>query len=68
MAAAGDSALVIFASTHDAPSAGLPPASQRKYRVVALAGDGVPEGETGADLVVPVPFDPAALGRELAEM
>jgi hypothetical protein len=35
---------------------------------VALAGDGVPEGETGADLVVPVPFDPAALGRELAEM
>ena len=68
MAASGECALVIFASTHDAPSAGLPPASERRYRVVALAGDGVPEGETGADLVVPVPFDPAALGRELAEM
>jgi DNA-binding response OmpR family regulator len=68
MAATGESSLVIFASTHEAPNAGLPPASERTYRVMALASDGVPEGETGADLVVPVPFDPAALGRELAEM
>jgi hypothetical protein len=35
---------------------------------VALASEGVGQGETGADLVVPVPFDPAVLGRELAEL
>ncbi len=68
MASTGESSLVIFASTHDAPDAGLPPTGQRSYRVVALASEGVGQGETGADLVVPVPFDPAVLGRELAEL
>lgn len=68
MAATGDSSLVVFGSTHEAPDAGLPPSSQRSYRVVALAGEGVHENETGADLVVRVPFDPAVLGRELGEM
>ncbi|HET7602313.1 MAG TPA: response regulator [Gemmatimonadales bacterium] len=68
MASTGENALVIFASTHEAPNAGLPPASQRSYRVMALAGEGVSQDATGADLVVRVPFDPAALGRELAEM
>lgn len=68
MASTGENALVIFASTHEAPTAGIPPATERSYRVVALAGEGVNEGETGADLVVRVPFDPAVLGRELAEM
>ncbi len=68
MAATGDSSLVVFGSTHEAPDAGLPPSSQRSYRVVDLAGEGVHENETGADLVVRVPFDPAVLGRELGEM
>jgi DNA-binding response OmpR family regulator len=68
MASTGECALVIFGSTHAAPNAGLPPAGQRSYRVVALASEGVGQGETGADLVVPVPFDPAVLGRELGEM
>jgi DNA-binding response OmpR family regulator len=68
MASTGDNALVIFASTLDVPDGGLPPANERSYRVVALTGDGVSGVATGADLVVPVPFDPAVLGRELEEM
>jgi DNA-binding response OmpR family regulator len=68
MAASGENSLVIFGSTHEAPDAGLPPSDQRNYRVVALASEGISQDATGADLLVSVPFDPAVLGRELAEM
>ncbi len=68
-AAAGhDISLVMFTATREAPNAGLPAAGERHYSVLAFAGDDVAEEETGADLVVRVPFDPAALGRQLAEM
>jgi signal transduction histidine kinase len=60
--------LVVFTSTHDAPDARLRPRGARPYRVVALSGDDVANRDTGADLVVRVPFDPVALGRELANM
>jgi CheY-like chemotaxis protein len=68
MAAGGECSLVVFASTHDAPDAGLLPKGTRPYRVVALGGDDVANRDTGADLVVRVPFDPVALGRDLASM
>jgi hypothetical protein len=57
--------LVIFASTHDSPDAGLPRDSGRHYRVVAFGAEDVTTRDTGADLVVRVPFDPSALAKEL---
>lgn len=60
--------LVIFASTRDLPDAGLPPAGERGYQVIAFGADDVMERATHADLVVRVPFDPAMLGKDLREL
>lgn len=68
IAASGDVSLVIFASTHDVPDAGLPPAGERKYHVIAFGGEDIMARATGADLVVRVPFDPSALAEELREL
>lgn len=68
LAGSDEVSLVIFASTHDLPDAGLPPAGARPYRVIAFGSDDVMARDTGADLVVRMPFDPPALARQLREM
>lgn len=60
--------LVIFASTHDSPDAGLRRDTGRHYRVVAFGAEDVATRDTGADLVVRVPFDPSAFARDLRVM
>lgn len=68
-----DVSLVLVAGRDGASGAdpldGFVPQPRRGYRVVALvAGDGAAAAAAGADHVVPLPFDPATMSAELAEM
>ncbi len=61
--------VVLAASTGADPFGGFHPSAARGYRVVALVpDDGAAALGAGADHVVRLPFDPATLGAELAEL
>ena len=65
--------LVVVSGGSDAagahPFGGFVPAERRGYRLVALTtGDGGPARAAGADLVVPLPFDPGVFTADLVEL
>jgi DNA-binding response OmpR family regulator len=65
--------LVVVSGGSDAagahPFGGFQAAECRTYRLVALTtGDGAPARAAGADMVVPLPFDPGAFTADLVDL